>query len=264
MGINLGDLARSKIVFGGGTTLLAAAAFMTTVDQWRSAEFLLLLAGSWVWLWLWYRPYISTRHDTAVIAGSALAVFIFCHVIEDYRQTRILALNNGLLLPADDLSPPTRCTNFTPDYRVFLFGSVGMATNVFPHDIIRTHDSVLNRDVSLMSIDLINGSLAISATIEGADRRSIAVLEKNKWKVNPNNIMSKNPDFSTLIVYDQLNERALYVRYMNSQTIKVSAILRHEGRRIEIDDQGIKPNRQGIIEIGCIVDMNARGAFIRY
>src|SRR5215471_11625914 len=247
MGINLGDLARSKIVFGGGTTLLAAAAFMTTVDQWRSAEFLLLLAGSWVWLWLWYRPYISTRHDTAVIAGSALAVFIFCHVIEDYRQTRILALNNGLLLAADDLSPPTRCTNFTPDYRVFLFGSVGMATNVFPHDIIRTHDSVLNRDVS------------------GADRRSIAVLEKNKWKVNPNNIMSKeNPDFRTLIVYDQLNERALYVRYMNSQTIKVSAILRHEGRRIEIDDQGIKPNRQGIIEIGCIVDMNARGAFIRY
>jgi hypothetical protein len=96
MGFSLGDLARSNIVFAGGTVLLGVAALLTAVDQWRFAESLLLLAGLWVWLWLWYQPYKSRKFDIAVIAGSALAVLFLCYFIEHYRQDKILGRVDGI------------------------------------------------------------------------------------------------------------------------------------------------------------------------
>jgi hypothetical protein len=70
----------------------------------------------------------------------------------------------------------------------------------------------------MLSINKVNGLVAISADIASDDGRVIVSLKDNEFTSNPNNLLRKvNPDFSTMQVYDQYDKKVLDVHYGNKK-----------------------------------------------
>ena len=174
-------------------------------------------------------PHVIYGHD-----------FVNCEV-EKYKITKILAENHGLLLPDDNIEDV--CGAAAHGYRVLLLGSNPILVKTFPIVVVSTLDPTTHRDLPIITLNIINGYLSISATLYSEDARAIVSIRDNEWIVNPNNIMDKsNPDFSTLQITDQYNKMVMDVRYMNANLIRFKGIIRTGSGFAVINDNGIMIN----------------------
>ena len=147
---------------------------------------------------------------------TALAVVGFYLVAlnheKEFSETEI----SGLLRPASEPTPPTSCDSIPKDALILLFGDSASYTTQPHHTIL----NVAGKD--LVSIDRKDGGIAITSMIFSADTRIVAKITDNKFDINPSNYFRRErPDHHTLEVFDQHDQRILYVRYLNSSTMKI-------------------------------------------
>jgi hypothetical protein len=229
----------------GIPALLAGAALLISISHFGLAEALLFIAGIWLIGWITFLPCnrfpINNITETllwAGIFGVFLAVGGLFYLIEGYRIDRVLAANHGWLAPAGDRTPFDNL-QIIEDRSVLWLGSMPVATRLFPKAIIAIDGQ------TVLSVNKINGNIAISANINSKDGRVIAVLKDNEFIVNPNNILRKeNPDFSTMTIYDQYNDVVLSIRNLNSRVIGMLATIRFHGQVVEIKKDGVFVNGQ--------------------
>jgi hypothetical protein len=145
-----------------------------------------------------------------------------------------LWVEENLLLPANDPTPeilpgvPTNirgnCDVPAGDALVFL-GPLATSTNVQSFVVLRLYGE------DLLKISKSGPGISIFAKIQARDSKIVAILENNRFRVNPNSTFSvSRNDPSTLEVVDNFNDRVLYVRFMNPTTIRVEGIFRSSGR----------------------------------
>ena len=131
---------------------------------------------------------------------------------------------SGLLLPANDPTPDNPCGHGPPPNgaMLILLGNSASVNPWFPHTVI----SAKGEDI--LTMDKKNNQIAVSVKIFGKDGRIVAELRNNEFSINPNNYFRKErPDKSTLIVYDQEDNKVLDVRFLNSTTIRFLGILNY-------------------------------------
>ena len=124
---------------------------------------------------------------------------------------------SGLLRPASEPTPPTPCGSTIPKGAlILLLGDSASYTTASHQTVIK----VAGED--LLSIDRKDSGIAITAKIFSADRRIVAKITDNEFAINPSNYFRRErPDHHTLAVFDQQDQRVLYVRYLNASAIKL-------------------------------------------
>jgi hypothetical protein len=128
---------------------------------------------------------------------------------------------SGLLVPADEPTPPNPCGNIPTDALLVLLGNSGSWGTRFPQTIIMINDE------PMLTMDQIAGRIAISGKFFSKDGRIVAELRNNEFSINPNNYFrKKRPDTHSLIVWDQQNVEVLNVRFINPHTIKFLGVIR--------------------------------------
>lgn len=76
----------------------------------------------------------------------------------------------------------------------------------------------------------------ISGTFKSFDSKVVAILEKNEWKINPNNYFDRNYDNSSLEIIDEYNIPILQVEYINEQTILIKGVFYQDEDLIIVND----------------------------
>lgn len=242
------DLANSAAVAFAIGVLLAIGAALIAVDSWRLAEGVFIFAGAWPVLWLWFQPLRNQIFEWSVLVTTAAVVFGLIYFTEQFRVYRILEKNHGWLLPANEWVPPVCGNNLGLEYKTLWIPGMPVAAAGFPITIIK----IFNED--LLSIGIVENALAVSAKIFSPDGRSIAIIKDNEFTVNMNNVMKKeNPDFSTLVVFDQYAREVINVRYMNPKVIRIRALLRYKGVAVAVNDDGVFIDGQPKIGNVCII-----------
>jgi hypothetical protein len=81
---------------------------------------------------------------------------------------------------------------------------------------------------ALLWIDRGSKGLRVQARI--FDGKIVAEIKDNEFILNPNNIFKRErPDAHTLIIYDQLDQKRLSVRFLNPQVVQVTGIFSYPG-----------------------------------
>jgi hypothetical protein len=89
----------------------------------------------------------------------------------------------------------------------------------------------------LLTVDFKDGKLALSANIFDARGTVVATIENNEFDLNRNNYFKKkNPDLSTMVVYDQSNDEVINLRFLNPDAFRIKAKLNYRGHKADIND----------------------------
>lgn|GEM_PF-4495929 len=147
----------------------------------------------------------------------------------------------GLLSPADEPIPPNPCSELPPmpfggrpgglpsGATIVLLGNSASFGTSFPQTVIKIGDD------SVLTMDKIDGRIAISAKLFSRDGRIVAEIEKNQFFINPNNYFRKeHPDEHSLVIFDQEGVEVLNVRFVNPTTIRFVGVIRHPKGTLEI------------------------------
>jgi hypothetical protein len=165
--------------------LLAIAAVLIAVDQFRFAEAIIAFASVFSTAWLWFQPYRNTRFDLTIIAvtlglGGGLLYFT-----EEYRITRILEANYGWLFPANDPTPRVCGDAIARGYYIVFMPGLPVGVAEFPDIIVNVNGQ------DLISVDKKDQLMSISANIFGRDGRVVAIIKDNEFTLNKNNFSKK-------------------------------------------------------------------------
>jgi hypothetical protein len=241
--------------------LLGLAGVLIAIDQFRLGEALLVSAGVWLFVWVAFLDYFASPFDTRRDVQLWTIFLLICGVmfslgrlIEGYRTDKILSANSGLLLPANDYMANV-CGDLTNDYRILWLGTTPTAISTFPHTAVVATllDNNTRRAIPLISVNLINGLLSVSANVTSSDGKTISTIDNNHWVVNQNNILLKeNPDVSSMIVTDKYKKRVLYVRFMNERLIKIYALFRINNHELEFNESGVFIDHSPKLSYVCI------------
>jgi hypothetical protein len=88
-----------------------------------------------------------------------------------------------------------------------------------------------------------DGALILIADIKDKDGKMIVRLDKDEFRVNPNNYFSmKRKDDSTLIVFDQTGAEALNARYLNKRSFSLNAHFYSSGKLVDLSRGSPWPN----------------------
>lgn len=146
----------------------------------------------------------------------------------------------GNLVPANDPTPPNECQGVlsrVPAGGVTLLaGTLAAYTTHTPVVVLR----VGGRDA--VEVDRgANGRVALTARVFGDDGRIVALVERNRFTINPNNYFRRELTSHELRVWDQGNREVLNVRYMNKDTIRVTGIFAtaHPGQPLIVTSDSI-------------------------
>lgn len=146
------------------------------------------------------------------------------------NQNRVTVTNNtgpklfGKLEPASDPMTNIPFGNLPRGTFLIIYGSSAAYTRKFPASLLR----VGNEDNLTLNKDN-KGRITLTGEIFGADHRIIARIDKNNFRVNPNNYFQVENDKHTLTVIDQQNREVLFLRYMNRHDIRLRAYLYFPG-----------------------------------
>ena len=147
----------------------------------------------------------------------------------------------GILEPADDPIPPNQCSrggSLPHDAVLLLTGdSSGNATwtDRFPHTVIAYNGK------PILTLDRTeSGTVEVSVTIFDKGGNLIASIDKGEFNLANHALLTHKPrpDKSTLVVFDEGGEKALYVRYLNKRAIEISGSMYLGGKKRPIDFPG--------------------------
>ncbi len=146
-----------------------------------------------------------------------IASICFIRFVDFQKQ---IEAADGWLVPGSAPSPPDTCS-YPPDSFVFHFGDSEVLIDSFPHTVIQTIGGprlVVDRDN--------HNRLALTLDVYGQDGRLVGRIEKNRFLVNQNNVLSiERESLSDLKLVDQYGRQALNVRYLNPQSMVLTALL---------------------------------------
>jgi len=154
--------------------------------------------------------------------------------VNNKREAKILKQYEGFLLPGNEPDPPSFCTgdnriafieHVNPNALKIFMGRNEVYGSHFPYVALRVRKQdrmVIDRDQA--------GRIALSLDILDAEGKVIVAFEKGHFTVVQSNILDMSrPDRSTLIVRDQYKNIVLDARYLNTQTLEISGLLRYPG-----------------------------------
>lgn len=129
------------------------------------------------------------------------------------------------LVPGHSQAPKTDCPQRIPDAFMFVYGDsvsyIPKKDQSFPHTVIEVDAQpklVLNKDK--------RGRLALSVDVYDDRGYIVAQIENNRFTVNKNNYFKLEKTPSTLVVFDQRNQKVLDFRFLNPSAIQIEATLR--------------------------------------
>ncbi len=169
--------------------------------------------------WVLFRQTILITNPKA-ITNTAIAIIILLWVprIGDWIHANQLpeTETQGFLLPANDVNPLNPCEEIPEDAILIYLGNSLAYVEGDSSTIIGLGSE------STLSFKRTPEGISINAILRDKDGRGIVVIENNEFIINRNNFWyRRRPDIHTLEVYDQFNQRALYVRYLNEGAIKI-------------------------------------------
>ena len=146
----------------------------------------------------------------------------------------------GGLIAGNYPTPSNTCANspFLPaDAVALLIGSNGDATwtNKFPHTVIAYGDD------PVLTLDRVkDGNIAVSLKIVDRSGYLVTSIDRNEFNIANHALLTHKPrpDKSTLVVFDEEGNEALYVRYLNNKAIYIRGYMYLGGRRWNIDLPG--------------------------
>jgi hypothetical protein len=110
--------------------------------------------------------------------------------------------------------------------KVYL-GRIMVSYSIFPHNIFTVNGKnplILNRDES--------GRIALTMDILDKDGKVVVRFDNGHFTVNQNTRLDmKRPDRNTLIVHDNYGNEVLNIRYLNKQSVAISALLQYSQAR---------------------------------
>jgi hypothetical protein len=193
------------------------------------------------------RPYMALCWFTMLVAGVGIFMLFRQFDPEKLHPTIAVPPPIGILDPADDPDPGgagsggafsdpdeigvflgAHCMAFTPNDRI-------QVVSIGGNDLL-----IIRREAAGISID---------AKCFGVDGKIIAEIRNNRFFINSNNsFRSEQPDSHTLVVYDQQDQVAIDVRYMNKRWLRVRGVFRAPNHDpVRIDDRGIDCGKDGLV-----------------
>jgi hypothetical protein len=186
----------------------------------------------------WNRNEKKRNESSAVIkyrahkwGGCLLIVCLFFVCVDftrDIQSAKELSDLHGMLLPADDPSPINTCDAYGDYVGIFFGDTVSSIATKFPHTVFAVggkSEFSMNRNR--------DGGLSITTDIFGRDGKIIVGIENNEFTVNPNNSYRMvRKDKHSLTVYDEFNNVAIDVRYINRHSIKILGTFNYPGVHI--------------------------------
>jgi hypothetical protein len=151
--------------------------------------------------------------------------------------------NRGILVPANDPNPvnssPGCDTKAVGSFRLYL-GSYMIISPGFRETAIDL------RGKAVLSFTKHNGSLGISASVNGPDGKEIAFLKDGYFKLDQY-FRKELPDRSTLNVYNQTDDTpVLHIRYLNDNAVQVTGKFFNEGAALDITDNTFQILHNGV------------------
>lgn len=212
--------------------------------------FLFVVALGFFW-------YFLAEKDQTKMLWSAFAAWVFMGAaLAILLSTRVLVEPefSGLLRPSDEPTPTLRIPIPPNALLVNLGGNYAFSTRP-AHVVLR----LAGEDV--LSVERINGCIALNSRVYGPDGRVVAVIEKNKFTVNPNNFFKiGRPNRFTFIVHNQRGEEAMNVRFANPGHMVVTGTFHKPGYGVlTVTPSGIRSPRVNIT--GSILGQNAETDF---
>jgi hypothetical protein len=237
-------------IFGLYTVGFAAWGLAVSTDPveplFKAAAVFMLFGFLWSQGWLWTREFAGKRSN--LLRAIALSLFLcipfgwFGTLLSKSRNARLLGMMTGSLEPSNEPDPPHSCPLVNSELGVVVGNRIGFKAHRLPLAIL----SVMNVPAIIIDRDA-RGYIVVSVTVRSVDGRVIAMLDKNHFIVNQNNILSMSrPDMSTLLVRDQDGDEVLETRFNNKHTISLSGKFHTSGRVIDLSQL---PIRGGCIDI---------------
>ncbi|HXH86771.1 MAG TPA: hypothetical protein VNI35_08075, partial [Nitrospira sp.] len=122
----------------------------------------------------------------------------------------------GPLYPASEAIPQTPCPNIPKEALIFVSGSSASYTTTSNHTFLRVAGE------NLLSFSRKDDGISVSGRLYSSDRKIVAQIIENEFRLNLSNYFrQERPDQHTLAVFDQENQRVLYIRYINASAIKI-------------------------------------------
>jgi len=139
---------------------------------------------------------------------------------------------SGELIPASKPTPPNTCGTIPPNAIALFFGNSVAYTSSFPHPVIEVGNQ------KLLVINKKGNRITISAKFFNRDNRIVGELKDNRFYINPNNYFRiERPNEHSLIVYDQEDNQAINVEFLNPSTIRLLGRFYLPNRRPIIIDE---------------------------
>ena len=155
----------------------------------------------------------------------------------------------GLLISANEPSPPIKLGVIKPGYKVIYMGD--SAASISPD--IKKFDLIQIANESIVEIKNVGSGLIINATIYDELGNIMATIRENVFRCNRlKTHEATNPDQHSILILDNSDKIVLYIRYLNPLAIKVLGVFRHPERpAVTIEEDGILlgNNRIGIMFI---------------
>jgi hypothetical protein len=194
----------------------------------RSVTWMVLILVAWI-------GYVETRTWGATFQTNQQAA----------QETE----THGWLLPAKDPTPPNGCSRILTvlphDELVLLMGGAGV------HTARNDKFTVLQvGGCSLLSMQRATEGIAFDADIFNEDGKLVAHIEKNEFNLSSGKYSyARRPDRSTLIVYDEQGQEALWVRYLNPTTVQIRGVF-----TCPMSQRSLRVTSDQIIGGGMIID----------
>jgi hypothetical protein len=172
---------------------------------------------------------------TIIVAMTGICVFLTQAEESEYDLMQM----RGVLIAGNYLTPSNSCNpDLLPtDAVALLMGSKGDATwtNKFPHTVIAYGDD------PVLTLDRIeDGNIAVSLKVLDKSGDLVSSIDRNEFNIANHALLTHKPrpDKSTLVVFDEEGNEALYVRYLNKKAIYVRGYMYLGSQRWNIDIPG--------------------------
>ncbi len=178
----------------------------------------------------------SSKTTKPTFWGMLVTVFGFalCFSLQIGKSHREDVLS-GIITPANDPLPSLPPAVNPEEAKQFMLLFIGDSVSLpmwFPHSVIKFGEK------SILTISTNSQGITVSCELFGENGNIVAMLETNKFLINPLNYFRRErPDRHTLVIYDQQNIQVLNVRYLNPKAIKITGHIRIlDGPTVDIEE----------------------------
>jgi hypothetical protein len=156
---------------------------------------------------------------------------------------------HGILIPAEEPTPPHRCSEVPEDAVIAFLGgyaSVSVAKTV----------PIQLGSRPLITIDKSEGGIELSTRIISKDNQVVAQIMRNELHTNPSNYFSldKSKDWHTMAIRDKDGNEVFYAHFYNRNALRIRGrfYMPNCGRVVVMTDNELKGENWSVSGAGCV------------